>query len=778
MSKQTLIAAMPIVPPLAQSALGQTIQHPREIIGQELGENNKVPRWERVVEYFRYLDGASDRVQYRQLGESSRGNPFILVTISSPENLANLEEYRGILNRLADPRGLSDEEARSLIARGKMAVVITALVDADEVGSPQSSMLFAYTLATQSTPEVEEVLDNTILLLVPALNPDGLNVYSDWVAKTAGTPYEGTMADTHHFYYGENNRDWFMFVHNETQLTVEHVFNAWRPPIVYDMHQMGGQLGRGVRMWVPPFAEPNEPNVHPLILQSTNELGTFLASELIRQGKPGVNYQSIYDAWNPMRQYAPLHNMVRILSEAATPRLATDATLSSDDVIPQRGVDVRQFAWNNPIPWLGGEWSIRHVIEYEQPLMMGVLKHAARFRERWLENHLKIHRDNVEHEGAPHAFVVPAEQRDPGATAEMIDKLIFADVEVYRADEAFTADGVDYPAGSYILPVAQPYGRYLKAMMEIKGYPELYREGNPIAPYDSVGFTLWVMMGVHAVQIESPFEAPMTRVEEGALAEGTLTGTSASVGYLIPREMNAAIKAATGLMQAGLEVFWLREPIEAGGQTHEAGTFFVPASAEADARVPTVARDLGVPVTATDTPVNVPMQQLKLARMGIYRSYARERYDEYGWYRKLFDEYGLPWEDVVDGDIRRGELNERFDVIIPAPVYALVRARRRSAIGSDLPRAGRRNRGGRGTRAASVRGAWRDADRQRSHRPLRDRRVRPSGARRGLGFGSEPQRGHWSPGSCPERRPRIRNPGIVDQPDRGYGKSSQLRHDP
>ena len=648
-------------------AQNETIQHPREIIGQELGENNKVPAWEKIVEYFRYLDSVSDRVHFEQLGDSSRGLPFVMATISSPDNLENLEEYRQIMNRLADPRGLSDSEAEALIARGKNVVAITCAVDADEVGSPQSAMLFAYTLATEDTPEVREILENTILLLVPSLNPDGYNVYSEWVAKTAGTPYEGTMADRHHFYYGENNRDWFNFVHPETRLTVEHVFNAWRPPIIFDMHQMGGRLSRGVRMWVPPFVEPNEPNVHPLILQSTNELGMFLATSLIELGKPGVSFHSIYDALNPMRQYGPLHNSVRMLSEAATPNLATDVTLRQDQLIPQRNVDVTQFSWNNPIPWKGGEWGIRQVIEYEQPIMMAAMTHASRYRERWLRNHLTIYRDSVEYQGKPFAFIIPSEQRDTSTAAELIDKLIFADVEVHRSDAAFTADGVAYEAGDYILPIAQPYGRYLKAVMETKGYPMVYNGDDAIAPYDSIGFTLPVQMGVASVQVELPFEVEMTKLDAAPAPAGSFTGSADSTGYLIARSSNAAIKVVTGLMEDSNEVFWLREDVEVEGAIHPDGSFYVPASPGLETRLRSLAADLGVDIVGVDESIDVPMQQLKHARIGIYRSYARERYDEYGWYFKLFDEYGFPWKELVDGDIRGGSLNDDVDVIILPP---------------------------------------------------------------------------------------------------------------
>lgn len=670
---------------LLRLAAQQTIKHPREIVGQELGENNKVPMWDKIVEYFRYLDGVSDRVEVEQLGLTSLKNPFVLVKISSPGNLKNQEEYRGIMQRLSDPRGLSEQEAQTLVRRGKNIVVITCAVDADEVGSPQSAMLFAYTLATANTPEAREILDNTILLLVPSLNPDGLILISKWVAKTTGTIAEGREPDEPHFFYGENNRDWFVFVHPETRMTVEKIFNAWRPPIVYDMHQMGATLGVGVRMWVPPFFEPNEPNVHPMVIQRTNELGMFLASTLIEMGKPGVAFYSIYDAWNPMRQYAPLHNSVRILSEAATPNLATDARVRPEQIRPQLNVDVSKKTWNNPIPWNGGDWSIRNVIEYEQPLMMGVMRHAAEHRERWLKGHLEIHRESVNYKGRPSAFVVPAAQRDPSASAEMLNALIFAGVEVMRASAPFKADNVDYPAGTYVLPLTQPYGRYLKSLMEKKSYTPAMDTGGPIAPYDSVGFTLPVQMGVEYAQADSPFEARLTKVTAVKPPEGLVSGGSGRSGYLIPRESNAAIKLATRLMRDRIPVFWIRKPVQIRGVTFPSGTLFAPAAAGLAARVEAAAKELGINVTAAEEAINVPVQQLKLARIAVYRSYVRERYDESGAYFKLFDEYGFDWKEIVDGDIRQGNLKDRFDVIILPPILRADTLRNGHRPGTFLP---------------------------------------------------------------------------------------------
>src|SRR2546423_4350489 len=246
------------------------IPEPKDVLGFTPGDDRKLASWAKVVEYFQKLAAASDRVKFEEIGKSTMGAPFVYATISASENLRRLDEYRRIQDQLADPRKLSptnlslsnsaDLKAAALIARGKTIVAITCGIHSTEVGSYLSSMLIAYRLASSNEPEIQEILRNTIILLVPSTNPDGVNIVNNWYQKTLGTPYEGTdPPELYHKYTGhDDNRDWYAFTQVETQLVVDKILNVWHPQIVHDIHQQGAF---GSRLFLPPYMQPVEPNV-------------------------------------------------------------------------------------------------------------------------------------------------------------------------------------------------------------------------------------------------------------------------------------------------------------------------------------------------------------------------------------------------------------------------------------------------------------------------------------------------------------------------------------
>src|SRR5579883_1282339 len=263
------------------------------------------------------------------------GAPFVYATISAPENLARLDEYKQIQRQLADPRTLgapknqaaADEKAQELIKRGKTIVLITCGIHSTEVGSYLSSMLIAHRLASSDEPEIQNILRETIILLVPSLNPDGVDIVKRWYDKTLGTPYEGTSPpELYHKYTGhDDNRDWYAFTQIETQLTVDKIHNVWHPQIVHDIHQQGEY---GSRLFLPPYMQPVEPNVPKQIVEGYTELGRFMAGEMRARGFQGITTDSTYDAWTPSRAYSHYHGGVRILSETASCKIATPVKIS------------------------------------------------------------------------------------------------------------------------------------------------------------------------------------------------------------------------------------------------------------------------------------------------------------------------------------------------------------------------------------------------------------------------------------------------------------------
>jgi hypothetical protein len=329
------------IPPTFRAASQNTIPTPTEVLGFTPGDDRKLASWDQVVDYFNRLDKASDRITFAELGKTSMGKPFVMATISSPENLARLGEYEKIQDQLADPRKLGsparrDRKAAELIARGKSIVVITCGIHSTEVGSYLSSMLIAHRLASSNDTEIKNVLDNTIIILVPSLNPDGVDIVKNWYDKTLGTPYEGTEPpELYHKYTGhDNNRDWYAFTQVETQLTVDKIYNVWHPQIVHDIHQQGPF---GSRLFLPPYMQPVEPNVPKQIVEGYTELGNYLAKEMRAKGFQGITTNSTYDAWSPSRAYSHYHGGVRILSETASARIATPINVKFENHTSREG---------------------------------------------------------------------------------------------------------------------------------------------------------------------------------------------------------------------------------------------------------------------------------------------------------------------------------------------------------------------------------------------------------------------------------------------------------
>jgi zinc carboxypeptidase len=546
------------------------VPRPETTLGFKIGEERKLAKWDQFLAYFGELAKTSDRIKLDTLGKTTQGRPFVVATISSPKTLTRLDEFKEIQRKLADPRLIAnagESAINELIGLGKTVVVITCSIHSTEVGGTFTATELAYKLTSQNTPEVKEILDNVILMLVPSLNPDGTDIVADWYRKTLGTPAEGsTPPELYHHYVGhDNNRDWYAFTQVETQLTVDKILNVWRPQILHDIHQMGGV---GARFFVPPYIDPWEPNIDPAITAGVSALGTSIAWEMTSQGKSGVVVNGIFDSWTPARAYAHYHSGLRILSETASARLATPVEIPPSALGGGPNYNAKNATWNFPNPWAGGKWTLRDIVDYQGAGAMALLNHAARHRELYLRNFYEISKRAVEAKGRPYAILLPepdtpasisdalkrlkeglnrvsgTEQEkheqgeqvvkniagEPSTAAEVVyyykiegldralNVLRRGGVEVMRANKDFTADGKKYDAGAHIIFMKQPYGAFAKTLLESQVYPDLreYPGGPPKRPYDVTAHSLNLLMNIKAVFVKEPFSVD-ARPEPAAL---------------------------------------------------------------------------------------------------------------------------------------------------------------------------------------------------------------------------------------------------------------------
>jgi hypothetical protein len=643
---------------LADAPLAQiSIQTPEQFFGFQIGTDGEMARYPRVVEYLEHLAKASDRVAFEELGKTTLGNPYVLARFSSPKNLSRMDRLVEITHQLADPRGLSEGQAMALAREGVPFYLLFSTIHSTEVGNGQAIIEIAHRLATEDSAEIQEILDNLVLLLVPSQNPDGQVMVIDHWYKTKGTQYARRYPDLYHKYVGhDDNRDWFMFTQIETRHAIEKVQNVYKPQLTHDMHQMGST---GARIWVPPFKDPYDPNIHPIIMQAQAQIGFSMASALISEGKGGVAYADIFDYWAPARQYPVYHGQPRILTELASANLADPFVNPSGKDAPLGPQHIR---WNFPKPYEKAVWRLGDIVDYAITAEFGGLGHMAKYHTTWLENFYKIHRDWVSRDGAPFAFVISRDQRDPFETYELLEILETGDVEIHRAKAAFSAAGKNYPAGSWVVLVAQPSGAFAKTMLEKQVYPQLryYAGGPPIPPYDVTAQTLGMLMGVDVVQVDSKFEANLELLESVAPLESPPVGRP-GWAYLIGPESNAGFLALARLQEENVPMFRAAAEFSSGEQTFAPGTWIVPRGGDAGKVLQEVAEETGLVISAADRAPGVAGYRMKLpTRIGLWKVANNM---PAGWMMWLFEQYGFNHQVIASTDFEK-DLSASYDVIV------------------------------------------------------------------------------------------------------------------
>lgn len=657
---------------------------PEDFFGFPMGADRRLAHWDRMVEYFTLVGERSPRVAVRELGKTTNGHPYLLAAVSTPDTIADLPRYRAMQRELADPRRTTPARADEIARTGKAVVLIGANVHATEIGTNQVMNDLLHRLASERSAQVDHLLDNLIVLLIPSQNPDGQRMVVDWYRRNLGTPYEGSpLPDLYHEYAGhDNNRDSFMLALVETRLLADVLYRTWLPEVYLDSHQMGAG---NARIFVPPFRDPPNPNVDPLVWTQVNQLGQAMASKLHEADKPGVLWGELYSGyWQGANNTSPWwHNMVGLLTEVASADLATPVrqqrvspyrvqalrggTLGGRrsfrlPLAPPRDVRPRM---NYPRPWLGGLWTPGDVVEYNALAMQGLLEGVANGRATFKRNFYRMNRRAIDRfaGGAPYAFVIPAAQRDPHAVAHLLRLLQAQAAEIEVAEQPFTADGAAYPAGTYVARLSQPFGRWIKDVLEPQTYPGTRRPypGAPLdKPYDVTAWTLGMLMGVETVQVERPFEASLRPLAAEALAPaGRVAGDGET--FVISHDTNRSFTALNRLLAAGASVRWAHDELDLGARgRYGRGAMLVRGVDRSVAEE--LAGALRLRVAAADLPDDVAGLRIRAPRLAIFEPWGGNM--DAGWTRWVLDEHEFPYTRVRSGDLRASDLHRRFDVII------------------------------------------------------------------------------------------------------------------
>lgn len=650
----------------AASPAAQEIPSPEEFFGHVMGADRQLAHWPELVEYYELLGARSDRVQVVHMGPSTLGNPFLALFVSSPENLANLDELQRLNAVLQDPRGHSKAAVDDAVARGKVVFVQTYALHSTEVAGSQSAAEVAYLFAARDDAEMQEILDNTVSILIPAFNPDGVGIVNEWYDRWVGTEYEGASPpELYHHYIGhDNNRDAFMQNTIESRYGAQIMFREWVPQAFIDHHQMGAYTAR---IYLPPYAEPIRPEGDPLVWREMAWYGAHMAYRMEEAGFAGTVNAAIYSGWGHFGFHwiTPFHNIAGMLTESASARLATPLYVHPDQLRGSRQLPEYEAQTTFPNPWPGGWWHVRDIVERQVVATFSPLELAAKNRETVLRNAYNKASRQIKRgaKGDVKAYVIPARQHDPPTMRKMVDKLLLQGIAVEQARADFEHQGRVYGEGAYVVSMAQPKRGVVRWLLGRTRYPDnSYTRtggGDPIRPYDMSADVLAEFMGVRVDPVTEPVEAATSVVREpqaggGAVAEAGAGGD----GYLLSGRLNDAFKAANMLFDAGVAVRRAAQD----GETVEAGDFLVPAGTPAGT-LREIAETTGASFLRFAGNPAEAGQPVRRRRIGMYKRYWGGNMDE-GWTRWLLEDFGFPYESLLDEDVLDEDLRERIDVVI------------------------------------------------------------------------------------------------------------------
>ncbi|KPK75577.1 MAG: hypothetical protein AMJ79_10885 [Phycisphaerae bacterium SM23_30] len=647
---------------------------PEEHLGYKPGADFHLMTYEQAIGYFELIAGQSDRMQIFDMGATSEGRRMKYAVISSAENMAQLDRYKDINRRLSLVRGLNEGQVRRMVEEGKTIVWIDGGLHATECAPAQLLPQLAYDLVTGRSGQMENIRDNVITLIVFA-NPDGMTIVSDWYMENIGTPYEvSSVPWLYHKYAGhDNNRDSFMGNLVETQNMNRATSQEWYPAILYNQHQTGPFPAR---IWIPPDSEPTNPNVHPLIIRWKNLIGTAMGKAFDQNNQPGAISRISYDSWYPgyATQVAEGRNTISILTETQLYRYATPKYFSVGDFsAAHRDLTVGVFY---PTPWQGGWWRLGDAVAYNHTACLAILDVAAKYRDEFLYDKYRMGRDTIERfeKEPPYGWIIPPDQPDQNTTALLVNRLILNGIEIYTAEAEFYHDGILYPEGSYLIPTSQPFGLFAKNMFEKQDYPDLRKyahlwqglvsmeqwEGGPLRPYDGVGWTLPLQLGVQYRPMSKPLDVDKTRVEQAEAPAGRVTGTGGQ--FVFTHSDNHSFKTLYLILKEGGKVSWADEEFTLEGTKYPKGTFIIEADSISQRLLGRIASETGVllrggGVQAESTPLKIP-------RIALYKSWTASM--DAGWITYILDQFGYEYHPLTNAEVKTGNLGDRFDVIVLA----------------------------------------------------------------------------------------------------------------
>jgi hypothetical protein len=637
--------------------MSDKVPSPDKILGYIVGTPNKLTYSKDLYRYYRELAKASPRVRVFTAPERSEdGKEQLLVAVGDEAALAQLDRYKAITAKLADPRKVSEAEAQSLIGEGKIFYWASGSIHSPETGSPEMLMELAYRLAVEESPFVQAIRKNVIVLITPVLEVDGrdrmVDVYN-YRKANSGKNAPGLI------YWGkyvahDNNRDGLGMALALTR-NMMATFLDYHPAILHDLHESVPFL------YTSTGTGPYNAWLDPITIDEWQLLAYHEIEELTKRGVPGVWTHGFYDGWAPnyMFYVANGHNAIGRFYET----FGNNGADTMDRTVPQQST--RDWFRPNP-PQARVKWSLRNNVNMQQSGILLAMNFVSNNKERFLQNfYIKSQRSvaKAATEG-PAAYVVPINQSRLVEAAEMVNLLRQMGVEVQTADKEIVIKDQKYPAGSYVIRMDQPYSRMADMLLDTQ-----YYNVNDPRPYDDTGWTMGPMRNVKTARItdKTVLAAPMTLLTSDAKVIGKITAAPTEAGYVINHNTDNTL-ATLRFRLKDVKMSAAEEPFKVGEQQFNAGSFIIKADgSQLRGKLESAAMDLGLTVVAVENLPTVKTHELAVPRIAILHTWTNTQNE--GWYRIEFDRLKIPYAYISDQDVRKtADLRKKYDVIIFPPL--------------------------------------------------------------------------------------------------------------
>lgn len=658
----SLIAFFFIISNLTTTAQNN-ITPPEQYFGFQMGADRKLATWDKIIDYFYLLESESERLKVINMGPSAEGHPFLVLVISSPENLSNLHRLQEINKSISDPRGISEESIDKYIDEGKAVIFQSMGLHASEVGGTQMTPELSYDLLSGNDSETLRILDNVLFFMIPCINPDGLVMITNWYEETVGTEYEGlSMPFLYHKYSGhDNNRDGDYLNLVESKYTAKMMFVDWPPQAYIDHHHMGTY---GARFFVPPYCDPIRPYADPLVWREISWYGSHIAYKLEEQGFQGILNAAQFSGWGHFGWHwiTPFHNIAGMLTESASVRLATPVYVHPEQLKANtRAFPEYEAQSTFPNPWPGGWWRLRDIVEQKKSSAWSLLDLAARNKETVLKTaYLKgKHQTERGAEGDIKTLIIPHDQHDYLTSVKMINTLLKSGIEIQQAKKDFSVDAMHYKKGSFIISLAQPKMGLIRNLLCETHYADnawtRKQDGTPINPYDLATHTMYEFMGVRVdnkeVAVEGEFKILKHEVVKVGIEE------AGKKGYIIDGRQNNSFKAVNLLADQGIKI----KRLDKSYLSHLPGDFIIPKTSIE--KIVKVAKETGIDFNPINSLPSDGIHNVKRGRLALFQRYDGGNMDE-GWTRLLFENFSFPYHSLMSQEVIDGDLNKSWDVIV------------------------------------------------------------------------------------------------------------------